>query len=313
MSMTTTLKSNLLKLLSANFKYQALYNALKNDNDYYPALTIKQDSSHLSDTFFTLKKGNGRQSAQQSLDISFDNYLANVVTPEVNAYKAKHPNHPFDDRKFRLHDFDFKNENGEQNIVLSLGPSMYQEYQENANHTKMEAMALMLKGLEVAGEPYHFFAKTLGVTVVVVSAEQSVYLGERSADVDYAGVLGFVGGTAIFHQDLSEVDFTNDIRQELMEEIGLQVSKEADFQFIGIAGGTFTSELDLMFLYQSNMPNTFFENCNLTEHQRLVGIHNREEAQILLEQGHFKNDKRPKSLLYATRFGLKYLVNNYWK
>lgn len=304
------LKNNVLKQLNINSKYQALYFAIKNNHDYFPVLSLGQESRLLSNALFVIQKGQGRQSVVKSVDTSFDNYLHQIVEPEVEAYKSRFPNHPFDDRKFRLHHWYWNEAN---RLVLELGPTMYQEFREDIGRTKDEALALMQNGLQQADDPYFYFSKNVGITIVVASNEQTVFLGERGGNVDYAGVLGFVGGNATFHKDLSTVDFRTDIEMELAEEVGLKVSSEANFLFIGIAGSTFTSEMDLMFFYQSDLPNTFFENCKLTEHQRLVGISNKEQALELLQNGCLENDNSPKKLMYPTRFGLEYLVKYYWK
>jgi len=307
--MTEILKSSLQQLLGVHKKYNTLKTALEKDSDYLPVLTLGQASKCFLADLFILKKGQGRQLQHLIIDTSFDNYLQKVIMPEVNAFKSKHPNHSFDDRKFRLHDFYWKGES----LVLELGPTMYQEYQLDSRRSKKDALALMEKGIREANTPYHYFAKNLGITVVVASIEGSVFLGERAKDVDYAGVLGFVGGNVTFHKDLAAVDFEDDIRTELEEEIGLEIPQGANIQFIGMVGNTFTSEMDLMFFYQSNKPNIFFENCKLSEHQRLVGIHNKQQGLQLLQNGLLENEDTPKKLMYPTQFGLEYLVENHWK
>ncbi len=301
-------KNKLIKLLSKKSAFPKLCTALEKDLSYYPALTTKEILA-CNNLTIKVKEGCGAQVLEKDKDTRFTPYLQAVINPVVKAYKEKHPLHPFDDRKFRLDKFHLK-KGASSELTLSLGPTMYQQYQADAQRSKEEAIGLMIKGMERANDPYFYFSKILGVTVVVYTKEGYVFLGERASHIDSAGMLGFVGGTATFQEDINKVDFFHDLKTELEEEIGFVAKADTAFQFVGIAGNTFTSELDLIFVYQSDKDSVYFENSLLSEHQRMVCIKDKAQAISLLTKGLFLGESDPKQLMYPTRFGLEYFLHN---
>jgi 8-oxo-dGTP pyrophosphatase MutT (NUDIX family) len=305
--------THLISLLRCIPKYKMVSDAIALNTDYYAALPFETIHALSKPLIIKLIEGLGAQSQAADLDLQFHPYLQNVITPMVEAFKKAHPNHAFEDRKFRLHDFYFENKPFSEIFILSLAPTAYQQFKTDSNRSKQAAIALMLKGMQKAQDPYHYFAKILGLTVIVISKEGYVFLGERAAHIDYPNALNFVGGSATFKADLLQTDFLLDVKAELEEEIGFSVSDEQmDFQWIGIAGNPFTSELDLVFVVQSEKDKSFFENSILTEHQRMVCIQNKEQAIHLLTTGYFVGESQFKTLLYPTRFGLDYLVKYHW-
>lgn len=307
-------KNILISLLQTNPKYQNLSDAISINADYYAALPFEAVVSAAKPLNIRLTKGLGKQSEKCDLNLDFAIYLRDIIEPIVTNFKQKHPNHPFDDRKFRLHDFFFKNEPFSSTLTLLLAPTSYQQFEEDSTRSKHAALDLMISGMKAAQDPYYYFAKILGLTIIVISQEGYVFLGERIEGVAYPNTLSFVGGTATFQEDLTNVNFFTDIKVELEEEIEYSVAHEkTDFQFIGIAGNPFTSELDLVFVLQSEKDKSFFENGTLTEHKRMICIQNKKQAISLLTTGRFDNETNTKTLLYPTRFGLNYLVQYHWK
>ena len=297
-----TLKQECIVALSQLFGYDNLIHALENDNNFFEV--VAGYSNSISD--IQIVKGLAPQNIFGSLiDISFDSYLENIIKPLLSA------DSPYDDRKLRLDKVDLIKENNEasEKMLLHLGPTIYQHYRQDIYRTPIDALKFILKGIKHDGNPYTYFTKTVGVTIVALSQQGNVFLGERSADIDYPEYINFAGGLATFCDDIQQVNLYYDAKRELEEEIELIFGKHyTNINFIGIAGNPLTSEMDFVFIVKTNVDDEFFYQCKLTEHQRLVSISNKEEAHNLLFHGVLPNEKQPKSLIFSTAFALNYLI-----
>ncbi|MCM0588926.1 MAG: hypothetical protein KA716_01130 [Gloeotrichia echinulata DEX184] len=167
----------------------------------------------------------------------------------------------------------------------------------------------MLKGLEKYNDPFVYFARTMGITVIPITRQSSVYIGERSANVDCPGLLNFVAGLATFNEKPANINFYADAQQELEEEVGICVElNNSNTRFIGITGNPFTSENDLVFVVQTSVEEDHFESQRLSEHSRLVRLQNKSDAEKLLYEGLLPGENTKKDIAYASRIGLEYLV-----
>jgi 8-oxo-dGTP pyrophosphatase MutT (NUDIX family) len=192
-------------------------------------------------------------------------------------------------------------------------PTVYPDYLLDLRRDKTTALRLMLRGLVNYSDPYAYFSKTIGITVVPISQEGSVYIGERSPGVDNPGLLNFVAGLATFHERLENINFYVDIQQELKEEIGIDLEINAkNTQLIGIAGNPCSSENDLVFLTVTPYPDQHFETFSLIEHTRLVPLRTQNEVKRLLDFGLLPHDDQPQAIAYGSRMALEYLVNHHF-
>jgi hypothetical protein len=285
--------------------YDNLIHALKNDDDFFEVVTGHSNS--ISD--IEVVKGLAPQNISGPLiDITFDSYLDNIIKPLLST------DSPYDDRKLRLDKVELIKGNNEtqKKLLLHLGPTIYQHYRQDIERMPIDALKLMLNGIEHDGNPYTYFTKTVGVTAVALSKQGNVFLGERSAHIDYPEYIHFAGGLATFCDDIQQVDLYYDAKRELEEEIELIFGEhysDANANFVGIAENPLTSEMDVVFIIETNVDDEFFSQCKLTEHQRLVRIGNKEDAQNLLFNGVLPNEKQPKSLIFSTAFALNYLIH----
>ncbi|MBN3939822.1 MAG: hypothetical protein V7L21_09980 [Nostoc sp.] len=248
----------------------------------------------------------------EPINTNFYDYIDNIIRPQIASGEISDGKQSkYDDRKVRWSGAGVKGNWFRRNEVLYLevGPTTYPRYRQDIERTKAESLQLMLKGLEKYNEPFGYFTRTIGVTVIPISKQGSVYIGERSPNVDCPGLLNFVAGLATFNEIQANINFYADAQRELEEELGICMElNNSNTQFIGIAGNPFTSENDLIFIVQTSVSEDHFESQILTEHSRLVRLKNKSDAENLLDQGLLPGENTKKAIAYASRIGLEYLV-----
>lgn len=264
-----------------------------------------------------VRAGNGPQNIEGNpIDTRFEAYLERVIKPQILSGAIADGTHPgdYDDRKIRWSGAGVTGNWWREGNILTLevGPTSYPRYRQDCCRPKIEALQLMLRGLQLYDDPFAYFARTLAVTVIPITAEGSVYIGERSAHVDSPGLLNFVAGLATFNEQIDRINFYHDCQQELQEEVGIFLKMEPT-KLIGIAGNPFTSETDLVFVVPTEVNDCHFTANNWSEHQRMVRIGNKREAEDLLDRGTLPGETEKKVLSYGSRLGLAYLVNNHFE
>lgn len=79
-----------------------------------------------------------------------------------------------------------------------------------------------------------------------------------------------------------------------------------------MSGSPMTGEVDLVFVVQTETPDRHFQSGQWEEHSRLVRIRSKTEAEALLEYGLLPGEQEPYSLMFSSRLGLEYLVQQHW-
>lgn len=250
----------------------------------------------------------------KAIATNFHDYLNQVIKPRIAKGEITDGSRPgdYDDRKARWSGAGITgNWRGENQVLcLEIGPTVYPDYLLDLRRDKTTALRLMLRGLVNYSDPYAYFSKAIGITVVPISQQGSVYIGERLPGVDNPGLLNFVAGLATFHERLENINFYVDIQQELKEEIGIDLEINAkNTQFIGIAGNPWSSENDLVFLTVTPYPDQHFETFSLIEHTRLVPLRTQNEVKRLLDFGLLPHDDQHQAIAYGSRMALEYLMN----
>ncbi|MDJ0898446.1 MAG: hypothetical protein QNJ55_06520 [Xenococcus sp. MO_188.B8] len=265
-----------------------------------------------------VREGHGPKSLDDDeINTYFHTYLETVIKHQIRSGIITDGSCPgdFDDRKVRwsgtgVAGFWSRNQDI---LTLDVGVTSHLRYRLDLARSPLEALKLMGRGLENYQDPYAYFARGIGVAVVPLTTEGTVYIGERSAQVDSPGILNFVAGWATLSPNIAEINFYQDAQRELSEEVGITMTlDENNTKFIGISGNPVTGEVDLVFVVQTAMSDHYFQSGQWEEHERLVRIGNKSEAEALLEQGLLPQESEPRSLMYSSRFGLEYLVQNYW-
>lgn len=296
-------------------KGDRLLEALRQNQDYIALLDcqeIREIEAIKADY------GTAPQSLEgKAISTDFHQYLDQVINPKIARGEITDGSRlgDYDDRKARWSGAGitghWRVEN--QTLFLEVGPTLYPDYALDLRRDKTEALQLILRGLIESRDPYAYFSKAIGVTVVPISQEGSVYIGERAKQVDNPGLLNFVAGLATFHERLENINFYADIQQELKEEIGIDLNVNVkNTRFIGIAGNPWSSENDLVFATVTAYPDRHFETFPLIEHTRFVPLRNKNEVKRLLDQGLLPNDEQSHAIAYGSRMALEYLANHHF-
>lgn len=254
---------------------------------------------------------------EDAIATNFHDYLDQVIHPKIERGEITDGSRPgdFDDRKARWSGSGITGRwrVDSQILFLDIGPTLYPDYVLDLRRDRTEALQLMLRGLVEYRDPYAYFSKAIGITVVPISQEGSVYIGERAKQVDNPGLLNFVAGLATFDERLENMDFYADVRQELIEEIGIDLEITVNnTRLIGIAGNPWSSENDLVFVTVTPYPGSHFETFPGIEHTRFVPLRNKYEVKRLLDRGLLPNGDRPQAIAYGSRMALEYLVNHHF-
>lgn len=253
------------------------------------------------------------------IDTSFYPYIQNVIEPQIASGLITDGSNPkdFDDRKVRWSGMGAGcagawSVEGDR-LTLEVGATTYLRYREDCVRTKVDALKLMLRGLEDYQDPYVYFARTMAVTVIPITLEGTVYVGQRVGDIDRPGLLNFVAGLATFSNDLTEIDFYEDARRELEEEARIDMVLDAsNTSLIGIAGDPLSSEIDVVFAVNVNVNNQHFKEGNWSEHAEFIPIITKAEAERLYYDGLLPNSNTKEEIIYASKFGLKYLIDHHF-
>ena len=294
---------------------EALGEALVAERDFFH-LVYPQEVAEVKK--IQVKQGHGVKSLDDdSLDTHFHAYLETIINPQIRSGIITDGTNPgdYDERKLRWSGAGvagFWSCKGDT-FTLKVGPTSYPNYRLDLARSPLETMKVMYLGLEKYQDPYAYFCRGIGVAVVPISKDGSVYLGERSPEVDCTGILNFVAGWATFSSNIEEIDFLQDAQRELWEEVGIAMNlDQSNTKFIGMSGNPVTGEVDLVFIVQTEVGDRHFQSGEWEEHSRLVRIKNKTEAETLLEQGLLPGEKEPRRLMFSSRFGLEYLVQNHW-
>ena len=294
---------------------EKLAKALINNQNFIDWVTPQQVENV---TQIQIKTGCGPQNLEGApIDTDFYTYLKQVINPQIcNGIITDGSNqNDYDDRKIRWSGGEIAGywQREEQSLILEVGPTTYPRYHQDCSRSKLEALKLMLKGLETAQDPFVYFARALAVTVIPITAQGTVYIGERAGNIDRPGLLNFVAGLATFNQQIEQINFYQDAQRELNEEarIDLQLD-ESNTHLIGMAGDPFTSETDLVFVVNTEIDENHFNCDHWSEHLNFVRLSNKTEAENLLYEGILPGKKDKKEVVYASGFGLKYLIDDHF-
>ncbi|NEP00763.1 MAG: hypothetical protein F6K58_19275 [Symploca sp. SIO2E9] len=298
---------------------------IENGKKLIKALVAQQDFIYWvnSDQLESIKEiklieGNAPQNLDGiPIETDFHTYLDRVINPLISSGVITDGKklRGYDDRKVR---WSGRNVTGNwfQNhhiFNLEVGPTTYQRYSQDLHRSKTDSLKLILKGLQLYQDPYIYFSRTIGVTVIPITKNGNVYMGERAANVDSPGLLNFVAGLATFDEALDKINFYVDAQRELYEEMDISLKlDDSNSQFIGISGNPFTSETDLVFVVNTDVDDVHFHNKQWSEHQRLVCLKTKTEAENLLNEGFLPQETTHSKIAYASRFALKYLVKNHF-
>ena len=266
--------------------------------------------------------------APQNLDgdpveTSFDSYYKEVLEPMIQAGDISDGSMEgsYDDRKLRLSGGvipDTASGDEGKTFCLSVGPTHYGRWKKDSERTPEANFALMYRGLVDHGNPWAYFAATIGVVVVPITTDGHVFAGERDG-VDLSDTLDFPGGHSTFNIDPSEVNPLVDAARELKEEQGINMKLTPEnTRILGITQHTNSGIAGFVFAVQTNVSDKYFtsgewrKRATTKENKRLFQISSKAEAEALLHEGRVPQDQETHELLYVTHLPLEYLIDHHF-
>ncbi|MGK7878675.1 MAG: hypothetical protein AB4060_01025 [Crocosphaera sp.] len=310
-----TCREQLINALADLPEGELLSQALLADSDYFCLISPQQT---VNITQIKVREGQGPQNMDDSpIDTKFQAYLESVINHQIEQGIISDGSQQgtYDDRKVR---WSGPGVTGcwscqEDTLTVEVGPTSYARYRLDLTRSPLETLKLMLQGLKTDQDPYVYFARAVGVAVIPITTEGHVYIGQRLNSSDYTGILNFVAGWSTFSAKVEEIDFYQDGQRELEEEMKVNMTLDTtNTRFAGVSGNPFTGEVDLVFVVQTEISDRHFQSDQWEEHSRLMGIHNKTEAENLLKYGLLPDSQKRWNLMFSSRLGLEYLVKYHW-
>ncbi len=238
-------------------------------------------------------------------------YLEKVLAPlmasgEIGDGKTS----KFDDRKFRFHSASIL----PGGLELQLGITHFRECAGCREWDDEKRAKMLEEGQRRFSEPYAFFTRGCGVEVTPISAEGSIFVGEREvadAGSGYGGELTAVNGWVDYRERLEDVDFAEDALRELWEEYGIKENEVEKLIFLGVFSALNCADTDFVYIAQTKLPDMFFSAGEYKtrrkdkEHGELIKIANFADMQRLLETGELPGQKGKFDVLYSLEASLR--------
>lgn len=217
----------------------------------------------------------------------------------------------FDDRKLRLDGIHINNDT----LEIALGISHYFAFQEDQKRSDAESIALQQKGLQDYNDQWAYFQRNPGVAGLVLSSTGSVYLGQR-VNQDATGKLNSVAGHMKYRENISQVNITRDLEEELTEEIGIEKEEIVSARFVGAYGHPVKGDMDFAWIVKTFLPDNYFsaqgvwqQRRRTKEHTELIKLATPQEVKMLLEEGRIQGKNNIFQLMYSTRGALENLTD----
>lgn len=234
--------------------------------------------------------------------------LENITDSLIKAgYLGDGVSSKFDDRKIRFDGVIINKDS----IEIEVGVTSFQAYQTDLNkRTPEQNMQLKNLGMILLKDRYAFFARPMGVTVLPITAEGSIFLGDR-LNVEYTGQLH--GGAAgyINYRSPESIDTRIDLFKELEEELGIKEESLGAFEVVGISYHTNTGETDISYLVKTDVEDDYFESgkwkerVDEREHREFIKLANTADIRLLLDTGNVRTSDKTYEILYSTRQALE--------
>lgn len=236
-----------------------------------------------------------------------DHYIQNVLTPMIASGEIDDGTRtPYDDRKMRFDKAEFSRF-GILNI--SLGATHFKAAKEDMERNNVGNIKLQKEGYRLFGDHYAFFARPVGVAVLPINSDGTVFVGERT-NKEYSGFLNAAAGYVNFQKDVQNLDLKTEALRELQEEFGISSGEVNNLDFAGIYSHPIKGDLDFTFIAKVKKPEQYFssgkwmEYVKEREHKLLVRLSSMAEVGELLETGKIPDSDRTLKVMYSTRGAL---------
>lgn len=242
---------------------------------------------------------------------SLDYYVNIVLNPMIARGEIDDGTKtPYDDRKLRFDKASFSSFGSILNI--SLGATNFKSYTEDINRSDSSCEKLQQYGFQKYGDPFAFFSRAVGITVLVSSQEGFIFVGERT-NKEYHSFLDCVSGH-LEYRSPQEVDLKEDLSREIKEEFGIDSrSFVTKTDFLGIYSHPCQGDTAFSFLVKTTVPENYFssgkwmEKAEEKEHKSLFPLKDITDVKRLLNEGKLSGHNQQFSLMYHLRGALESL------
>jgi 8-oxo-dGTP pyrophosphatase MutT (NUDIX family) len=309
------LREQVIVALNHHPEWFSLREALVSRQGFVPWITMDQVRDVSS--ILCIEGDGEHDSDDDALPKGFQAYLEKRINPMIDRGEIEDGSRPgsFDDRKLRWADQMFGDllSSDRSTLTLKISATCFPHCQRDIHRAPVDALHHMLAGIQDHNDPYAYFARGLGVVVIPLTRGGAVAIGQRMHTSEYKDLLCFVSGWASFSSNVKEIDFYQDVRRELEEELQLPSSYDInDIQFVGLSGEPLTGEADLVFITQTDLDEEHFIGSHCPEHSCWFFLRSRGEAQQLLEEGRLAGIDGKVSLVFSSQAGLDFLINSHW-
>lgn len=236
-------------------------------------------------------------------------YIQNVLTPMIEKGEIDDGRRTlYDDRKMRFDKAEFSPFNI---LNISLGATNFKAAKEDMERSDKGNENLQKRGYRIFGDNYAFFARPVGVAVLPINDDGTVFVGER-INKEYPGYLNAAAGYVNFRKDVQDLDIKAEALRELREEFGIVPEDVNSLHFAGIYSHPLKGDLDFSFIAKVRKPEHYFssgewmDHVQEREHKPLVRLASTKEVEELLQAGRVP-DGRTFSVMYSTRGALNSL------
>lgn len=306
---------NLLKALAACPGWAPLKKALEEGKEF---INWTPHAHRWDGIQIRFEEGQGcRHLDSRVEDTSYHTFIESIIKPLISSAEISDGSRPgsHDDRKLRWSDMHYLDIlDAETKIIrLAVGPTWFQHCQADIQRQPTEAIRMMLAGLQRHQDPYAFFARGMGLVVIPLTRDGHAFIGRRAQTSEYRNYLCFVAGWLSFPESVKKIDLMSDLERELQEEINLAHSIATEqVRLIGLAGQPLSGETDLVFVVQTELTDDHFSKGIWPEHQDWIPIRNGREAKQLLEHGNIEGLQETLKIMFSSRMGLEFLIQNHW-
>lgn len=212
----------------------------------------------------------------------------------------------YDDRKLRL----YETRINKNQLEISLGITTFQEFKADERRSAEENRELQERGLKDFDDRFAFFSRAIGVAAVVISKGGSVFLGERQGQED-EGWLNSAAGYVSYKENMMDIDFGEDARREVLEELGVKSDEIKSLEFVGVYSHASRGDVDFSYLAFTNLDDDYFveggwkERIEEREHGYLIKLDSYHAIhRLLYERKLSENGDRRWNVMYSTRGAL---------
>lgn len=212
----------------------------------------------------------------------------------------------FDDRKLRYNPAKVRN----NIITIPLGISHFYAGKADISRKREYNELLQKMGEEYFDDKWAFFARPLGITILPITKDGSVFIGERIS-TEHGGELCAVAGYINFRNP-EIINPQEDNKRELREEFGIKENLLLEIpRIVGISYHPNTGETDISFIVKTNVENAYFlsgewmKHVGEREHKPLIHLSTLFEIQELLEKGKAPKSDKKFQIMYSTRHALE--------